>query len=269
MRGFGAKDAERDAALAWIAAAHADGQIGEADRDLRLDRARGAETADELATLTRDLRPVARAAQPAPMVPVRRGPSRRAGGVLVGLSIFLVLVGVGVTGLVALLALAVGPSGTTGRAGGSSEAVPVVVTDGELDASGLRGFLRAYSEQFGTDEALQVVVADGRVTVTVPVRGEEPSARMWAWSGSWEQLSGRTPVAAGVATVDLRTLDVRRLVRNVEVARSALGRDVGVQRVVVSDSGTGPRVRVHLAGDGTAGTLVTTPGGRVVSGVRS
>lgn len=272
MRGFGVKDGERDGYVAWIEAAHAEGQIGEADRDLRVARARGAETRDELVTLTRDLRPVttrpvAAGAQPA-MVRVRRGPSRRTGGVLLGVSIFFVLVGVGVAGIVALFALAVGP--TTGGQVEQGRATPVeVVDEGGLDVGQLRSFLRAYPDRFGTDEALQLVAADGRVTVTVPLAGDRPGAQMWAWDGSWEQLSGRTPVPDGVRTVDLRALDVRALVRNVEVARSALGRDARVTSAVLSDAGSGPRVRVELVGRDTAGTLVTTPAGKVVRGVRS
>ncbi|CAB4959136.1 unannotated protein [freshwater metagenome] len=66
MRGFGVKDGERERFVALIEAAYADGQIGDADRDLRLGRARGAETRDELVTLTRDPRP-------APCHPSARG----------------------------------------------------------------------------------------------------------------------------------------------------------------------------------------------------
>ncbi len=40
MRGFGVKDGERERFVALIEAAYADGQIGDADRDLRLGRAR-------------------------------------------------------------------------------------------------------------------------------------------------------------------------------------------------------------------------------------
>lgn len=36
MRGFGVKDGERERFVALIEAAYADGQLGDADRDLRL-----------------------------------------------------------------------------------------------------------------------------------------------------------------------------------------------------------------------------------------
>ena len=55
MRGFRAKDADRDRCVELIEAAYVDGQINDADRELRVGRALSAETLDELATLTRDL----------------------------------------------------------------------------------------------------------------------------------------------------------------------------------------------------------------------
>lgn len=55
MRGFRAKDADRDACVELIEAAFVDGQLNSADRDLRVGRALSAETVDELQTLTRDL----------------------------------------------------------------------------------------------------------------------------------------------------------------------------------------------------------------------
>ena len=55
MRGFRAKDADRDRFVELIEAAYVDGQLNSADRDLRVGRALSAETIDELQTLTRDL----------------------------------------------------------------------------------------------------------------------------------------------------------------------------------------------------------------------
>ena len=55
MRGFRAKDADRDRFIELIEAAYVDGQLNSADRDLRVGRALSAETIDELQTLTRDL----------------------------------------------------------------------------------------------------------------------------------------------------------------------------------------------------------------------
>ena len=55
MRGFRAKDEDRDRFVELIEAAYVDGQLNSADRELRVGRALSAETLDELETLTRDL----------------------------------------------------------------------------------------------------------------------------------------------------------------------------------------------------------------------
>ncbi|HEV2798457.1 MAG TPA: DUF1707 domain-containing protein, partial [Nocardioides sp.] len=73
MKGFRAKDADRDRFVELIEAAYVDGQLGSADRDLRGGRALSAETLDELETLTRDLQlPPGHAAPASPsLVPSR------------------------------------------------------------------------------------------------------------------------------------------------------------------------------------------------------
>ena len=80
MREFRAKDADRDRFVELIEAAYVDGQLGPADRELRVGRALSAETLDELETLTRDLQlppgTVVPATAPAPAP--RRPPVARA-----------------------------------------------------------------------------------------------------------------------------------------------------------------------------------------------
>lgn len=67
MSGFGRRDPDRDRAVEVIEAAHATGQIGAADRDLRLAQARTAASPGELEALTRDLRTPAAGAGTAPV----------------------------------------------------------------------------------------------------------------------------------------------------------------------------------------------------------
>ncbi len=280
MRGFEVKEAERGRSVAQVEDAFARGRIGEADRELRLTRIREAQTPDELTALTRDLSlpsqdadPWVAGAVPAPprSAPARLGSSSGA----TPLALLVAGVAVVAAGIAAIMLFAAADPSSTGGSVEESQAVPVesvesvVTPDGGLDARELRSVLRAYPDRFGTTDAVQLALSDGRLTVTVPVAGAEPRARMWEWTGEWVPLSGRTPVPRDVATVDLRTLDVRLLARNVEVARAALGADARVLSVVVSDAGAGPRVIVELVGKDTAGTLVTTTGGKVVRGIGS
>ena len=59
----------------------------------------------------------------------------------------------------------------------------------EMTAGQVRGFLRAYEEQFGTGEAFEAAFYPERIQAQVPVRG-----RGLAWSGGPGRGSGgRTP----------------------------------------------------------------------------
>lgn len=269
MRGFGVKDGERERFVALIEAAYADGQIGDADRDLRLGRARGAETRDELVTLTRDLRPVARvpvAAAPMARVPARDAvpQARRAGGVLVGLGLFLVVVGGGVAGVVALLALAVGPtSETTFRE--DVTAAPATTVGFEVTPGQLRRFVGSYEERFGTTLAREVRVQPDGVTVRVPVPGERTRSEVWSYDGSWRQeaASARDPAAV----VDLGMLDSSGLVANVDATRSLLGPRARLVQALLADRGAGPRITILVRSpSGATARLVTTLQGEVLDG---
>lgn len=274
MRGFGVKDGERDTYVAWIEAAHADGQIGEADRDLRLARARGAETRDELQTLTRDLRPVTprpgtvalrpTAAVRRPGGPVLRG--RFAGGVAVGVVAFLVVVGAGVAGVVALFALAVGPtSDETFSQGGT----PVMVgEDGaEVVTGQVEDVVRRYETQFGTTEARTLVIRSGQAVAHVPSPDEPSRTEEWTYAdgAGWELV--RTTDGDDARVVDLAGIGAEALATNVAAAGDVLGRRVADIEVSVADPGDGAQVTIDVRSRrGAAVRLVTTLGGDVVDG---
>lgn len=267
MRGFGVRDGERDSYVAWIEAAHADGQIGEADRDLRVSRARGAETRDELQTLTRDLQPVVPrpgGVAPRPTAAVRR--TRHAGGVVVGLVAFLVVVGVGVAGVVALLAFAVGPSSDeTFTQGGT----PVMVgEDGALVAPGqVDDVVRRYETQFGTTVARRLVIQPEQVVVHVPSPDQRSRTEVWTWSdgAGWALVS--TMKGDDRRAVDLAGLGAQALATNAEAAGDVLGRRVADVEVTVADPGAGARVTIEVRSRrGAAVRVVTTLGGDVIDG---
>lgn len=269
MRGFGVKDGERERFVALIEAAYADGQIGDADRDLRLDRARGAETRDELVTLTRDLRPVTGA--PAASAPMARVPvrgqvlrARHAGGVLVGLGLFLVVVGGGVAGVVALFALAVGPTSET-TFQEDVTAAPATTVGFEVTSGQLRRLVGSYEEQFGTTLAREVRVEPDGVTVRVPVPGERTRSEVWSYDGSWRQeaASARDPAAM----VDLGMLDPSGLAANVDATRALLGPRARLVQALLADRGAGPRITIVVRSpSGATARLVSTLQGEVLDG---
>lgn len=269
MRGFGVKDGERERFVALIEAAHADGQIGEADRDLRRDRARAADTRDELETLTRDLRPV----HGAPPFPGPHGVGggtgrqpvlRRVGGIVAGLGLFGVLVGAGVTGVVALAMFA--------ASDGSDSAVSEEVVAGagtwEVTAPQLEGMRRAYEQQHGGEEVWSVVVDPSGASVEVPSGRTGAGAERWRWEGGpWipESVDG-TLVPTATAPVDLRELDTDALMANIDATRAWLAPRARLVEARIADDGDGPRVVITVRGRGERGSLVTTLQGEVLDG---
>lgn len=278
MRGFRAKDADRDRYVEVIEAAYVDGQIGDADRELRVARALSAETLDELQTLTRDLQ-----GRPAPVQTGAVDPSRarRLTGILVALGLFVALVGAGVTAVVALLAASVGPTeqgapavvdadGTTYAPSDVDEQVEAPRAPSfTMTARDLRRFVKAYEREFGTLDAWDVSFYPERVSVDVPVRGSRPRYETWSWDGAWAMTAG--PRGTGpfhTALVDLGSIGPDRLVSNIRLAERRLGvqRGVFTHAVLWDDPTAGPTLNIHVGNDfGENGYLRTTlAGDRVV-----
>ena len=272
MGGFRAKDADRERYVDVIETAYVDGQLGDADRELRVSRALTAETLDELEALTRDLqnRPAPVVVEPAPApAPARpaRPPAPRAGGAGK-------VVGLAVSAGVALVFIGATSSMHSAQEDWASSTdyaeVPweqAEADDGHLlTAAQVRTFLRRYEAKFHTTEAYEVGFFPHRVNVSVPVRGSRPRFEQWSWDGDWEREAGPARADGTAGLVDLTTLDVRTLFDNVEVAEQDLGVVGGeLSRVLVQGASKGEAVvtiHVHNGYQDTA-ALVTTTDGRV------
>ncbi|NPD05579.1 DUF1707 domain-containing protein [Nocardioides sp. zg-1308] len=281
MRGFRAKDADRDRFVELIEAAYVDGQLGAEDRDLRVSRALTAETLDELQTLTRDLQlPEGHVPPAAPSrTPVRvlSRPSSGARGVLVGLVVFVVLVAVGVTGVVALAMFAVsgGPDATTSTVVDPAPAVPgqdpAIGQPGppsfELTPAGVRGLLRDYEAEFGTLDAFETGLYPEHAWAFVPVRGARPRYERWSFDGAWSRQSDASAVRDGSPVIDLGALDVRRLFANIDTAQKTLDVPRGELTHVLVNSWmeARPSVNIYVANRfDESGYLRTTLAGDVV-----
>ncbi len=280
MRGFRAKDADRDRCVELIEAAYVDGQIGDADRELRVGRALSAETLDELATLTRDLQPPPGAVVPttAPVPAPSRGPSlppRLVGGAftlfVVGVALFIGAI------VVTMLASVGGSTSTESDFGTIIESVPAepqVSVDEEAEAPSftmtagqVRAFLRAYEEQFGTLDVHQAGFYPDRVGVQVPVRGSRHRMERWSWDGAWRQDAEASRVIGPGGTVDLGSVDVRRLFANIDTARKTLRVQRGKLTHVLVNRGFDDQasVDIHIGNRfNESGYLKTTPEGDVI-----
>jgi hypothetical protein len=280
MRGFRAKDADRDACVELIEAAFVDGQLNSADRDLRVGRALSAETVDELQTLTRDLQlPPGAVVPTTTSAPVQRPrPSlapRVVGGVL-GLFVVGVVLFIGVVAVTMFASLG-GESSSdvdSGTIFESELADPEIMFEEqapaptfEMTAGQVRTFLRAYEEQFGTLEVYEAGFYPTRVGVMVPVRGSRPRMERWSWTGEWRQDTEASRVTGPGGIVDLGTVDVRRMFANIDTARRTLDVDRGRLTHVLVNRWFDDQAAVNIyIGNqfNESGYLRTTPSGDVV-----
>jgi hypothetical protein len=271
MRGFRAKDADRDRYVEVIEAAYVDGQLGDADRELRVSRALSAETLDELETLTRDLQ------VPAGFVPAadRPTPPRRSGsGSMVVLLVagFVVFIVLGAVGALTLFAASDGPDSATSQGVAvapepvvSGRATPVPAPFA-MTAPQVRAFLRAYERKFGTLDAWEVGFHPERVGVQVPVSRARKRFERWSWDGTWRQDTQASAVIGQHALVDLGTVDVRRMFENIALARKTLDVPTGrLSHVLVNDWGQGPSVNIYISNRfNETGYLRTAPDGEII-----
>ncbi len=280
MKGFRAKDADRDRFVELIEAAYVDGQIGDADRELRIGRALSAETLDELQTLTRDLQVPAGLTVPSlssSSSPARvAAPSRQrhVAGVVVGLGMFVVLLVVGVTAVVALFAVAGETERVTSQGVDpaspvrSAQATPVESAPSfSMTEAQVRRFLTAYEQQFGTAEAYEVSFFPDRVQAQVPVRGSRPRMERWTWNGGWRQDTTATAVTGPSQRVDAGAIDVRRMFANIGVARRTLDVERGrfTHAILHRWSDEPTSLNIYVGNDfNESGFLGTTPAGEVV-----
>ena len=273
MRGFRAKDADRDRFVELIEAAYVDGQLGAQDRELRVSRALSAETLDELKALTRDLQVPAGAVAP-DVVSATPARSRMTGQLLAFLALVVVLLAVGA---VSLLVYAGG--GESDSATSSGTAVEVESAPAEpqvaaarpfrMEPAQVRAFLRSYEEQFDTLDAYEAGFYPARVGLQVPVRGTRPRFERWSYDGGWRQDTEAAAVRPPRPVVDLGELDVRRMFANIDSARRTLGVQGGELSHVLVNTWTEdrPTVNIHISNSfGESGYLKTTMSGEVVRG---
>ena len=269
MDGMRARDADRDRFVDLIEAAYADGQLGAQDRELRVSRALTAETLDELRSLTRDLQ-----APPGAVVPhvAAAAPARLTVQLVAFIALVVLLLGAGVSGLIAFAGGGGSDSATSSGVAVEVESAPAQpqVVDApqfRMDAAGVRSFLRAYEAEFGTLDAYEAGFYPARVGVQVPVRGSRPRFERWSWDGAWRQDTEAAAVRPPSPVVDLGAIDVRRLFANIATARRTLDVQGGALSHVLINTWTDgqPTVNIHVANTyGESGYLKTTMSGEVL-----
>lgn len=287
------RDAERADLAARIRRVADQGRISAADRNIRLRNVDSAQSKSELDLMTRDLdqlettvAPGAAAPVPAsspelgvPSTGVRVEVNRR--NVVIAV-VFVVAAVIGLGGLVAF-----GARGSHGSSDGAtmaddglldpvapSLASPSVPSSGSsgaaagspyrLDVRGIRWFLDAYRTKFATTEVVDLTMYDDYVVVQVPQPGtHRHTGLLYRPANGWQDFGGVTADFPGSKPVDLTSLDVRALVRNIAKARESLNVDDVTQTYVIvdyrPDFDTTANVDIHVANSfGESGYLATT-----------
>jgi hypothetical protein len=275
MRGFRAKDADRDRFVELIEAAYVDGQLNSADRELRVGRALSAETLDELETLTRDLqqppgavvRPTVDVPSPAPSFATTVLPRIAGSFVVLGIVAVALVIGAVVVTMFASMGGQSSDSGFgTDGVFESELADPGIMFEDppapsfEMTAPQVRAFLRAYEKQFGTLEVYEAGFYPERVGVQVPVRGSRPRMERWSWTGEWRQDTEASAVTGPSEVIDLGKVDVRRMFANIDTARATLDVERGRLTHVLVNSWIGdvPSVNIYIGNKFNEGGYLKT-----------
>jgi hypothetical protein len=230
--------------------------ITQADRDLRLQSARVAQTRGELNVLTRGLSPAPQPVVPssyapptpqqtAAQQPVRRTP--RSIGKTVGLAIVVVAVTCGGT-LVSCVSSLV-DSASDISSGSPSTAPPVDL----LTAGAWSQMVQDLDEEVGVDRVTEVAVRRTNASVVVPGAGSSDTSQMYYYDGDVSAAQTDAP-GAGRTAFDLTGIDPVVVTDAVIDARSRSGAAPSSQAwVYIADLGDGPWIHVSFV-DGTVGS---------------
>ena len=237
-----ARDADRDAAIEVVEAAHADGQISRPDYDLRVDRLLRATTVGELQMLIQDLRlpegeEVTEAVEVATAVDEASPPAARPRPNLSSAKIVL-FAAAAVLALGLAIPLVLVSSGVSNEhvASGSAEAGSTV------DLTSGRGFTRLVREveaKTGSSTVFNAVIYPTYAVVEVPEDAQSQRSFGWYYNGEWDEWTGKG--TAEEERFELDQINGRTLAALVKEARglvdkpttsyvivNALGRDHGV-----------------------------------------
>jgi hypothetical protein len=286
------KPGERDRSplVARIRRAAELGRIGAADRDIRLGNVASAQTMAELDLISRELDqlettlvsappPATTWAGPTPppvadeiadkAVDTAKATARSI-GVVTLVIVVLVLVGAGISGLVAFRS----SSGSSGPSVILQDPSPISPgtdpsTDPQVDGSdaatpggpayaltgpGIRSFLARYRAQFHTTEVVDLTMYGDYVVVNVPVPGK---ARHTGWlyrnDSGFTSFGGISANFPGAVPVDTQRLALGPLLRNIARARTTLAVEDPTTTYVIVRFYRGaddvPSVDIHVSND--------------------
>lgn len=225
-----ARDADRQHAVDLIDDAFVDGQLTQADHELRVERALSAVTVDELEALVRDLQspPDAVAASPRP---------RRRGRLVAAVAAVLVIGGA--VWLWSTDDESASPAPVV-QAQPAEPVAPIEAPPSEapepeveeppepapfdLTAENVRKFRRLYEAKVGTFDTYSLSLHRHSFAATVPVRGRNARAERWDFWGrkGLEKSGDPSAVTVDEKLFSWSTLNIEAMMSNLKYARTEL-----------------------------------------------
>lgn len=263
-----ARDRDRDASIEVIEGAYADGQISDADRELRVGRALQADTLADLLLLTADLQP-----EPGSEVVVA-GPKGSASRTPVGRVVAIaagvvVVVGVITTGLVVASV-----NDDSDVVVDDAHDLVQPVRDGSAPVAGapavgepfdqsrpaIETFVDRYEQQFSTSDVYDFSMHPEFVMVTVPSRGSRPRSEIWYYrDGAFEASTvGARAVRDDQHVFDLRDVDVAAMLRTVERGRRVFEVPRAPWYAIARDDFSGSELLVYTVNEYSEGGYIAT-----------
>lgn len=275
-----AKNSDRDACVEVIEAAYVDGQISDADRELRVGNALAATTLGELDQLTRDLQAPSMAPAPMPQQPPIQSPvqqpllqvpppmtapmapylaparTRSVMSPKLGLAVAgMVVLSIGATGLTSLVR-------SVGEVDFGNPPAEQVDDGYDLTNSGISAYLALHQAQFGNTNVIRAVFYGEYVVLDVPTADGKNRVEGWLYqNGRFTQTADARTNSGGGKPVDLRRINLARLERNIVQAKVSLNVEDPETVYLIVDHASydaGPTVRIYVSNQFSESGYVAT-----------
>jgi len=216
-----ARDLDRDIALVALREALVDGQLSQADFDLRSGAVLGATRVGELMQLTADLQP------PPPEAFAELGPQAPRWRRTYGPALIVLGVALGLAGIEGLTQLGGGNGGIEDASAGGGIGFPALDFPGQPavhTAAGLADLVADVTDEFGTSETLRAVIYPDYVVLWMPQAADPTRVDTFYYDGSFDPPSpAGTRDPATEPLFDLAEVDREALARLVRQAPAAVG----------------------------------------------
>ncbi len=246
MAGVRATDQDRDKAVETIEDAYAKGQLNDAERELRTQKALQATTVDELQTLVSDLRPGMAIHSPSVISEITPTNIRKP----------LIMVAV-----IALVVLMTGGLVSAVKAAFDGISSPSVsnpfppakdsAKDGKLlTEKGLTDLITAVRKKFGSTLVSRAVIYPEYASFTLPIKGNLRHTQDWSFRTGFDKSIINGNRSEDDPLIDLDKVDISALIGWVKKSQTELNvKDVTTTYLVFDERDNGPGMSVYVSNE--------------------